>query len=800
METEDRSTTVQELEQKVARAEQVKEIINRIHSAKDLDHIVVDLRDEILQVLDAELLTLYVVDAERREIYSKFLDINKIREIRVAISEQSIAGFVAKFRRPVNIADAYSRAELRAISPALTFDSSWDRKSGSRTKQILTYPIVADGKYLMGVIQLVNKKSGGRFTQKDEDAVAELAKTLGIAFFNRLKVSRRIPTKFDYLVAHNRITQADLEQAIREAQQGQLEIETVLLEQYQVPRADIGTSLSQFYRCPFLEYDGRTNLDPELLGSLNPETLRSNAWIPLRCDKDGVHILSDDPNNLNRIQEIKRAFPGRPIRFAVGLRADILQFLDAVTGPAGRTPGEASVANASGPSADAEALVSVVTASPVCEPAARETASATVREPESEPPTEPIAPDQAGGVEATSGAGVACLADRIVREACRVGASHVHIEPQGGQRACVIRFRVDGLCIEHATVPAAEGLSLAAHCKASAGLDLAERNTPQEGRGIYLVDNQEIALQVVTLPTAGSSEDLVVRLMPAMAPMALDQLGLAERTLHAVRTIASKPAGLFLCGGPPGAGATAALGAVLGAVNVAERKVWSVQDPIETAPAGPRQIQMQAGCGVTVAAAIRAALREDPDVIAVDPVRNRDTWDALLEGALAGHLVLGTLRARGAAETVSRLLDMGLDCFGVADALLGVLAQRLCRGVCTKCREAYHPSQEEFEELAQVCGEAVLQKFGYSYTEGLVLYRGTGCEVCRGSGLHGRIGLHELVLGTDRIKRAILKRATPEQLRKVAVDEGMTTLLQDGAIKVLQGRTTLQQVRAATIA
>ena len=681
METEDRSSTLQELEQKVARAEQVKEIINRIHSAKDLDHIVVDLRDEILQVLDAELLTLYVVDAERREIYSKFLDINKIREIRVPISERSIAGFVAKFRRPVNIADAYSRAELRAISPALTFDSSWDRKSGSRTKQILTYPIVADGKYLMGVIQLVNKKSGGRFTQKDEDAVAEIAKTLGIAFFNRLKVSRRIPTKFDDLVAHTRITQAD-----------------------------------------------------------------------------------------------------------------------AVTGPAGHIPGETSAADTPSRSAGAEAPVSVVIARPVCEAATRETLDEAVREREPETPTEPTAPDQECGSGDASEAGVARVADRIMRDACRVGASHVHIEPQGGQRACVIRFRVDGLCVEHATVPAADGLALVARCKAAAGLDLAERSTPQEGRGTYVVDNQELALRVATLPTAGSSEDVVIHLIPAIAPMALDQLGLAERNLHAVQTIASKPAGLFLCGSPPGAGATAALGAILGAVNAAERKVWSIQDPIEMAHAGLRQVQTQPARGVTVAAAVRAALRADPDVIAVDPVRNRDTWDALLEVALAGHLVLGTLRTSGAVETVSRLLDMGLDCFGVADALVGVLAQRLCRRVCAKCREAYHPPQEEFDELAQVCGEAVLQKLGYAYTDGLVLYRGTGCEVCRGSGLHGRIGLHELLLGTDRIKRAILKRATPEQLRKVAVDEGMTTLLQDGAVKVLQGRTTLQQVRAATIA
>ena len=800
METEGGSSTVQELEQKVARAEQVKEIINRIHSANDLDHIVVDLRDEILQVLDAELLTLYVVDAERREIYSKFLDINKIREIRVPISEQSIAGFAAKFRRPVNIADAYSRAELRAISPALTFDSSWDRKSGSRSKQILTYPIVADGKYLMGVIQLVNKKSGGRFTQKDEDAVAELAKTLGIAFFNRLKVSRRIPTKFDYLVAHNRITQADLEQAIREAQQGQLDVETVLLEQYQVPRADIGKSLSQFYRCPFLEYDGRTSLDPELLGSLNLETLRSNAWIPLKCDKDGVHILSDDPNNLNRIQEIKRAFPGRPVRFTVGLRADILQFLDAAAGPAGHAPGADPAADTPSPSAGAEAPVPVVTTPPVCDAAISETLIETAPEREREAPTEPTAPDEPCDSGRVSEAGAAQVADRIMRDARRVGASHVHVEPQGGQRPCVIRFRVDGLCGEHATVPAADGLALVAKFKAAAGLDFADRSTPQEGRGTYVVDNQEVALGVATLPTAGSGEDLVMHLLPALAPLALDQLGLAERNLHAIRTIASKPAGLFLCGSPPGAGATAALGAILGAVNTAERKTWSIQDPTETVHAGLRQIQIQSARGVTVAAAIRAALRADPDVIAVDPVRNRDTWDALLEAALAGNLVLGALRTRGAVEALARLLDMGLDCFGAADALVGVLAQRLCRGVCPKCREAYHPSQEEFDELAQVCGGALLHELGCAYTDGLVLYRGTGCEVCRGSGLHGRIGLHELLLGTDRIKRAILKRATPEQLRKAAVDEGMITLLQDGAVKVLRGLTTLQQVRAATIA
>ena len=324
--------TLEELQQKVAYAEQVKQIINRIHSAKDLDHILVDLKDDILSLFDAERLTLYAVDAERKEIYSKFLDINEVKEIRVPISEQSIAGFVAKYRRPLNIGDAYNRVELNAISPALVFDSSWDKKSGFHTKQILTYPILAESKYLVGVMQLVNKKSGGRFTKKDEESVIEIVKTLGIAFFNQLKLARKTPTKFDYLVANNRITQAELDAAIGEARKGQTDVESILLDKYKVPKSDIGKSLGQFYKCPFIEYDGRTMIDPELLKTLNMDYLKKNYWLPLRRDKDGVQILIDDPNSLDRVQDIKRIFPGRNIQFAVGLRRDILQFLYAASG------------------------------------------------------------------------------------------------------------------------------------------------------------------------------------------------------------------------------------------------------------------------------------------------------------------------------------------------------------------------------------------------------------------------------------------------------------------------------------
>ena len=553
-------------------------------------------------------------------------------------------------------------------------------------------------------------------TQKDEDAVAELAKTLGIAFFNRLKVSRRIPTKFDYLVAHNRITQADLEQAIREAQQGQLDVETVLLEQYQVPRADIGKSLSQFYRCPFLEDHGRTSLDPELLGSLNPETLRSNAWIPLKHDKDGVHILSDDPNNLNRIQEIKRAFPGRPIRFAVGLRADILQF-DAVTGPADRTPGQASVADVPSRPADETAGLRRDRVPRLRTGRQRDDERNRPRAGNGNTDGADRAPDQAGGFEDTSEAGVARVADRIMRDACRVGASHVHIEPQGGQRACVIRFRVDGLCVEHATVPAADGLSLAARCKAAAGLDLAERNAPQEGRGTYVVDNQEVALRVATLPTAGPSEDVVMHLMPAMAPMVLDQLGLAERHLRAVHAIASNPpacssAEARRAPAPPPRSARSSARSMWPSARSGASKTRSRR---RTPVCDKSRSRRRVGAVAAHPRALRSAR-----TYRGGPAEPRHLGCAP-RGRARGHLEPRTPRTRGAVETGLAPARHRLNGFGVAHALVGVRPSGCAGASARNAARRTIPPRRSSRELAQVCGEAVLQKLGYAYTDGLVL-------------------------------------------------------------------------------
>ncbi len=767
MQTTVQPEALQELQQRLAYAEHLQQIINQIHSAKDLDHILVDLKDEILGLFDAERLTLYAVDAERKEIYSKFLDIDEVKEIRVPVSEQSIAGFVAKYRRPINIGDAYSRVELNSISPALIFDSSWDKKSGFRTKQILTYPIVAENKYLVGVIQLVNKKSGGRFTKKDEESVVEITKTLGIAFYTQFKLARKTPTKFDSLVANSRITQAELDVAIAEARKGQTDVESILLDKYKVPKAEIGKSLSQFYKCPFIEYDGRTVIDPELLKTLNMDYLKKNFWIPLKRDKDGIQILIDDPNNLDRLQDIKRIFPGRNVQFAVGLRRDILQFLYAASGEADPLAAKGSLAEIMGElvsEAELEKQEDVSTA------AMDENDSAIVR-----------------------------LANQIITDAYKQGASDIHVEPYGEKRETMIRFRVDGSCFEYQKIPPTYRRALVSRYKIMSRLDIAERRKPQDGKIKFLVGNKEIELRVATVPTAGFNEDIVMRILAASEPLPLEKLNMSERNHREIKNIAAKPYGIILCVGPTGSGKTTTLHAILGYINTPERKIWTAEDPVEITQYGLRQVQMQPKIGLTFAAAMRAFLRADPDVIMVGEMRDKETAETGIEASLTGHLVFSTLHTNSAVETVTRLLEMGMDPFNFADALLGVLAQRLCKTICKECKEKYHPPKGAFDELASSFGEEAFVRLGCKYDDTFVLYRGKGCEACKNTGYKGRTGLHELLIGTDEIKRMIQKRATAEELLKIAREQGMTTLVQDGVIKVIQGWTDFKQVKAVAI-
>ncbi|HSQ51298.1 MAG TPA: ATPase, T2SS/T4P/T4SS family [Nitrospiraceae bacterium] len=761
---------LQELQQKVAFAENVKRITEQIHAASDLDHILLDLRKEILSIFDAEDLTIFAFDPEKKEIFSKVPHIDSIEEFRIPLTEQSLAGFCAKYLRPVSIADAYNIPELQGVHPSLVHDTSYDKRTGFKTKQVLTYPIVADNKYLMGVLQLLNKKSGVRFTRKDEESVAEIAKALGIAFFNLRKVSKKAPSKFDRLVTSNRITQNELDNAIAESRKGLSDFESILIEKYKVPKLEIGKSLAQFHKCPYIEYSERTIVDVELLKNLNVDYLKKNHWMPLKRDRTAIEILTDDPSDLDRVADIKRTFPGLNIRFAISLRRDIAQFLGSATGQ-GDT----------GSLRKLDENVSDILGELVSE--AQEAA----------------VEDAGGGLDENDNA-IVRLANQIIADAYRQGASDIHVEPYGEKRETLVRFRVDGDCFEYMKIPQSYRRAIVSRLKIMASLDIAERRKPQDGKIKFkLSDTKEIELRVATIPTAGYNEDVVMRLLAASEPLPLDKMGFSDRNLAAIKVIAAKPYGIILCVGPTGSGKTTTLHSVLGFINTPDLKIWTAEDPVEITQYGLRQVQVLPKIDFTFAAAMRAFLRADPDVIMVGEMRDKETADMGIEASLTGHLVMSTLHTNSAVETVTRLLDMGCDPFSFADAMLGVLAQRLTRRICKDCKEQYVGTAIEYEEIRQGYGPEHWDKLNIPQDNTFRLTRGKGCETCNRTGYKGRVAIHELLLGSDKIKRMIQTKARTEEMLRTALEEGMTSLMQDGVQKVLLGQTTFKEVKAVAI-
>jgi type II secretory ATPase GspE/PulE/Tfp pilus assembly ATPase PilB-like protein len=395
--------------------------------------------------------------------------------------------------------------------------------------------------------------------------------------------------------------------------------------------------------------------------------------------------------------------------------------------------------------------------------------------------------------------GIVKLANQIIIDAYNKGCSDIHVEPYGKQSPTIIRFRIDGDCQKYIEVPAPHRNALVQRLKIMAKLDIAEKRKPQDGKIRFKGPMGTIELRVATIPTAGGNEDVVMRILAASKPLPLDRMGFLERNLAEFKAILQKPYGICLVVGPTGSGKTTTLHSALGFINTTDMKIWTAEDPVEITQPGLRQVQVHPKIDFTFAAAMRSFLRADPDVIMVGEMRDHETAAIGVEASLTGHLVFSTLHTNSAPETIVRLLDMDIDPFNFADALLGILAQRLVRTLCAACKEAYAPSPDEFAELVQEYGAEHWDKVGVPYSPSLRLSRPKGCPKCGGSGYKGRMGIHELLVASDEVKRLIQKRKPVEELRRQAVQEGMTTLLQDGIQKVLRGHTDFKQVRAVCI-
>jgi type II secretory ATPase GspE/PulE/Tfp pilus assembly ATPase PilB-like protein len=374
--------------------------------------------------------------------------------------------------------------------------------------------------------------------------------------------------------------------------------------------------------------------------------------------------------------------------------------------------------------------------------------------------------------------------------------------------------------VPYIAVPASYRNALAARLKIMCDLDISERRKPQDGKIKFKKFGPlDIELRVATIPSAGGVEDIVMRILAAGEPIPLDKLGLSPRNLNNCKDAIQKPYGLFFVCGPTGSGKTTTLHSVLGYLNTPDTKIWTAEDPVEITQRGLRQVQMLPKAGLTFAVAMRAFLRADPDIIMVGEMRDKETVSIGIEASLTGHLVFATLHTNSAPESIVRLLDMGMDPFNFADALLGVLAQRLAKRLCAKCKEPHVATDEELDLLVNEYA-LELQNTGrwkadpqgerqrlyeelkkeYANEKGeFTLYTAKGCDTCGGTGYKGRLGLHELLMGTDDIKRLIQEHARVAQILATGLENGMRTLKQDGIEKVLQGITDIHQVRAVCI-
>ncbi|MEJ2723451.1 MAG: GspE/PulE family protein [Deltaproteobacteria bacterium] len=755
------------LEDQLQFQKKLNNITNQIHSAKDTNEIVFNLQNDILSLFDAQRLTIYVVDGIKKQIVSKIKTGDEIAEIRVPISNDSIAGYCAVSGKIVNVGNAYDQDELKRINSQLQFNKSVDEKTGFKTVQVLAAPI-SYNKYLLGVIQLMNKRNGSPFAAEDHTYVQEISKALGIAFFNNQKLAqRRRPTKFDYLITNNIITDKDLEQAISAARKAKKPVESVLISDLHVSKEDIGKSLAAYYKTRFIPYDDKMVIPGEVLKGLRAGFLKSNVFVPVSLSGDKVGIAMENPDYLPARDTIRRLIPGRDFEYCVALRDDIFKMIEHFFDVK-----RSELMNDSGGSI--EDILGQLEAS------------------------DESYDDELERVSEEDGV-IVQLVNKMIIDAYNRNASDIHVEPRSGKAHAHIRYRIDGACQLYQTIPFTYKRAVVSRLKIMADLDISERRLPQDGKIKFKrYAPLDIELRVATVPTAGGNEDVVLRLLATGEPIPLDRMGMSQRNYDAFINMITKPYGIVLVVGPTGSGKTTTLHAALRYINRPETKIWTAEDPVEISQEGLRQVQVHPKIGFDFATAMRAFLRADPDVIMVGEMRDHETVSMGIEASLTGHLVFSTLHTNSAPETITRLLDMGMDPFNFADALLGVLAQRLVRTLCKDCKEKYHPTKDEFDTLSRSY-EGDFESLGYQYGDDFVLHAAKGCSQCGNVGYRGRTGIHELLVGTDEIKSLIQGRAKMEEIRGQAIKDGMTTLMQDGIRKTLLGETDLMQVRKVCI-
>ena len=547
------------------------------------------------------------------------------------------------------------------------------------------------------------------------------------------------------LIAKGIITDEQLEEALREQQVTAERLGTILVSRGYVAEVELARILAEHFGLEFIDLEERP-IDPTAVQLVKESFARYHQLLPVAWEDERLIVAMVNPTNVFSLDDL-RSVTGEDIRPIMAEPNQLIRAIDRVWGVADTDEAILRIEEEAG---DEDINVALASA-------------------------------------AAEDAPVIQFVNQLITRAVNERASDIHLDPL--EREMMVRFRIDGVLHEVMTVPRAAQASVTSRVKIMADINIAERRVPQDGRIALSLSGRAVSLRVATLPTA-YGEAIVIRVLEESEGIrSLSELGMSAAALKVFEHAIRRPWGSIVVTGPTGSGKSTTMYAGLQELNDPSRNIITIEDPIEYRLPGVKQMQVNRKAGLTFASALRSILRSDPDVVMVGEMRDTETAKIAMEAALTGHLVITSLHTNDAASTPVRLLDMAIEPFMVTSSLTAIVAQRLCRRLCERCRQPFDPSTDE--ALEDVLPEWVFKDKGNTF------FKAVGCNVCSKTGYLGRMGIHEVMEMTEEIDAMVVSRAIPRDVQEMAISQGMVPLREDALRKAATGETSIDEVLRA---